>query len=137
MNVRLLRRVAKHIAAEPNRLVMADWIVLKADSGMDKVKDWGEFSHRFPPCNTTGCIAGWTVLLREKVAKSSFAVSDSQNISCRAQALLGLNGDQSMRLFGAWPYKFQGPYEKAKSAAKRARIAVARIEHFIKTKGKE
>ena len=137
MNVRLLRRVAKHIAEEPNRLVMAHWVVFKKDYRAPKVPDWGEYSHKFPPCNTSACIAGWSVLLREKVPESSFAVSDTQDLQSRAQALLGLDGDQSMRLFGAWPYEFQGPYEKARSAAKRAKIAVARIEHFIKTKGKE
>jgi hypothetical protein len=137
VNTKLLRRVAKHIAEEPRRLVMAQWVVLKKDYRSEKIYDWGEFSHKFPPCNTTGCIAGWTVLLKEKVESSSFAVSDSQRIAKRAEALLGLDENQSYRLFGGWPQEFQRPYEMARSAAKRAKIAVARIEHFIKTKGQE
>jgi hypothetical protein len=55
MNVKLLRRIQKHILAEPKRLDMGNFIVRKSD-GLGSLV-------RFPKCGTVGCIAGWAVTL--------------------------------------------------------------------------
>jgi hypothetical protein len=127
MNVRLLRRVAKHIAAEPRRFQMGDWIIKKSEEG----ERFREFSHKggatlhnFAPCGTAACIGGWTQIISKR--KNSTAA-------------LAIDEYQSLRLFNVseWPEQFETPYLLAKTPAKRVRIAVARIEHFIKTKGQE
>ena len=125
MNVRLLRKVAKHILAEPKRLDM-ETIADKVEGGRDS-----------PPCGTVGCIAGWACML----TGSSVNHADWE----KGKRLIDLDSDQAYRLFDyplgwssdGWPAKFSKPYVAAKAARQRARIAVARIEHFIKTKGKE
>jgi hypothetical protein len=124
MNVRLLRRVAKHILEEPKRLDMEK--IAENVEGRDS-----------PPCGTVGCIAGWACMLTgSSVKRADWG---------KGRRLIGLDGDQAYRLFDyplglvtdGWPEKFSKPYVAAKTARQRARIAVARIEHFIKTKGTE
>lgn len=126
MNTRLLRRVAKHIAAEPKRLAM-HLIATTVDSD----------AHNAPPCRTVGCIAGWSCLLSgETVDKSSWS---------KGRNLLGLDEDASYRLFDypanlptdGWPKKFVKRFMNARTPRGRATVTVARIEHFIKTKGAE
>jgi hypothetical protein len=57
MNVKLLRKIQKHILEEPRRLDMD--VVL--------VKDIDPASWRdAPPCGTVGCIAGWACALSGK-----------------------------------------------------------------------
>lgn len=126
MNTRLLRRVAKHISAEPKRLRMAMIASSVDPSGKDS-----------PPCGTVGCIAGWACLL-------SGASADEATWG-KGQDLLGLDFDESFRLFDfpaggtddGWPKEFNEQYIKAKTRSAKVNVAVARIEHFIKTKGKE
>lgn len=127
MNVKLLRKVAKHIAEEPNRFQMGDWIIKKGDEG-ERFREYSHngksTSHNFAPCGTAACIGGWTQIISKR--KNS-------------KAALAINGEQAIRLFNVsvWPEQFETPYLLAKTPAKRVRIAVARIEHFIKTKGQE
>ena len=62
----------------------------------------------------------------------------------RAAKELGLGFELSQdtnagRLFfdNEWPEKFQAALAEAKTPLQRAEVAVKRIEHFIKTNGKE
>jgi len=130
MNVKLLRKVKKHILENPKRLFMGRWIKRKSET---PYLSFGEGKKRpFPPCGTAACIAGWTCIL------SKHQISDNQSTGELATNLLDINELQASRLFGphAWPSKYQAGI-KDNGTKKTAKIAAARIEHFIKTKGAE
>lgn len=127
MNTRLLRKVAEHIAEEPRRLNM-HLISIRKDPS----------SYNAPPCGTVGCIAGWACMLS--------GIPLDQASWRKGEELLGLTDLQSMRLFDfptedgcsdGWPRKFGKRYVEAKTPKGRASATLARIEHFIKTKGAE
>lgn len=124
LNVRLLRRIKRHILEEPRRLNMYGF----------GYKIHGTPSPDEPPCGTVGCIAGWAIWL------SGLQVSEV-NVIRKASTLLGLknrydglSGDQK-RLFYVedWPTLFEHRYVAAQRARTRAYITAERIEHFIKT----
>ena len=142
MNVKLLREVEKRILAEPRRF---DMMTFGDKLDKEAIEALGEEA---PPCGTVACIAGhvdWMThprLFAASVAIDRFARDDS--IAKRAAIELGLGFDPSQdtnagRLFfdDEWPKKFQAAFSKAKTPLQRAKVAVKRIEHFIKTNGKE
>jgi hypothetical protein len=132
LNVRLLRRVQKHIEAEPRRMKMKLWL------------DRNPFERErsaLPPCGTTACIAGWALILSGKHLRREV------NYLAQGQKILGLTRDEAGNLFVVenWPENFRRKYNTdsesllasmvpAKDIRKNARVAVARIEHFIKTR---
>lgn len=134
MNVKLLRRIKRHILAEPKRLRMStwlatrnDWTVLKGKFIFSHVSEWGEpGSQPVPKCGTVGCISGWARVLS----------GDEHGIS---RALLGLDDEQAERLFyvSAWPAKLMSKYVSAKTQLTRAKLCGERIDHFIATEGAE
>jgi hypothetical protein len=136
MNVKLLRKVKKHILEEPKRFRMMGW-VLRRNEAATLVEDAGTGSSRvlweFPQCDTAACIGGWGVLL---TAKRKVRTND---LFARAKRVFGLNQNQASILFGVydWPGKFQNRFLNSKKPETRAKIAAARIEHFIKTNGAE
>lgn len=116
MNVELLRKVKDHILAEPRRLDMC--VVIKFRSG--SIFD--------PPCGTVGCIAGWANYLE---GRSRGGMQD-------AARSLGLGEEWQWLFFLAyWPENFCTRYVNAKTATTRAEVTAERIEHFIKTEGRE
>lgn len=119
MNTRLLRKVAKHISEEPRRLAMSIFA------------DTGNTGDNAPPCGTIGCIAGWASIL------TGTSAADADDLTGRAALKLTLL--EARRLFwtDGWPDDFSRRYWTAKTCKGRASTAVARIEHFIKTKGAE
>lgn len=142
MNVKLLREVEKRILAEPRRF---DMMTFGDKLDKEAIEALGEEA---PPCGTVACIAGhvdWMThprLFAASVAIDRFARDDS--IAERAAKELGLGFELSQdtyagRLFfdDEWPKKFQAAFSKAKTPLQRAKVAVKRIEHFIKTNGKE
>ena len=143
MNVKLLREVEKRILAEPRRF---DMMTFGDKLDKEAIEALGEEA---PPCGTVACIAGhvdWMThprLFAASVAIDRFARDDS--IVERAAKELGLNRFElsqdtyAGRLFfdDEWPKKFQAAFSKAKTPLQRAKVAVKRIEHFIKTNGKE
>jgi hypothetical protein len=124
VNVKLLRKVKQHILKEPKRFLM---------STIDTHGEPGQrtgYGGVFAKCGTAACICGWAGIL------SGINTCD---IRFRNVAkILGLNGPQADRLFepGKWPLEFQGGTNDD-GKRETARIAAKRIEHFIKTKGKE
>ena len=136
MNTRLLRKVAKHIAEEPRRFQMGTWY--QSASMQDQVVEYSTKSsantHDFPQCGTAACIGGWACILSGVTRKS--VLDDAE---AKAKKLLNLDSDSAFSLFSvrAWPSRFRDRYLSAKNPAARVRVAVARIEHFIKTKGAE
>lgn len=107
LNVRLLRRIQKHLRADPRRYNQRIW-----------AKDI-RFYRRYAPlevpeCGTRACIAGWAVLLSTKskkewwkwVEKSCRMVINPEGnrefaIALKARKLLGLSEDEAFFLFGA------------------------------------
>lgn len=136
MKTRLLKKVAEHIKEEPRRLDMEKWTDVVDPVYADS-----------PPCGTVGCIAGWACMLNGD--KPTPGGGSQIYFFSRGQELLGLTKDQADRLFTApalafewksaptWPKKFARRYEKAKTPKGRASATLARIEHFIATKGRE
>ena len=94
-----------------------------------------------PPCGTTACIAGWALTLAGKRMRKF------TNYMNQGRKILGLTQQEARKLFlvDNWPEKFQERYDSdaesvlssrvpAKDIRKNALVAVARIEHFIKTR---
>lgn len=121
MKIKLLRQVQKRILNHADQFDM-------------------EIFHH--DCGTPACIAGFLIgAVPEEMAKNSIYNADSV-----AGRLLGLDYNENddhccaiYRLFrlDEWPEKYYLQYSNAKYAKGRARAAVRRIGHFIKTKGKE
>lgn len=137
MNTKLLRKVQKHILAEPRRL---DMNVLGYTLDVIEKTD--------PPCGTVGCIAGWAALLQnEKWFELSNAEKEGLMDWTEGETALKLTTEEAHRLFiepkyaeteiHAWPLKFATRYLKAKTPRQRAKVTSDRIDHFIKTKGRE
>jgi hypothetical protein len=144
MNVKLLRRVKKHILEEPRRLCMAWYVIKKSE---DKKLIAGR---PFAKCNTAACIAGWTLELN-KIEVNPYAciagwtlelnkieVNPYESEHIRACKLLDISYDEGLRLFepSSWPLKFRDG-RRDDGTEETAQVAAARIEHFIKTKGRE
>lgn len=128
MNVKLLRKVAKHILAEPKRFVMWTWMREKGAGAYDFTSDASDNRPvPFAKCGTAACIAGWTCILSGD--------SSPRDFETRAADLLNINDTKAKRLFllDMWPVKFRAPYRKAVSQRAFVKIAANRIEHFIKT----
>lgn len=128
MNVKLLRKVKRHILAVPRRFVMSEVIMREENDGPI---NWLN-EKPFPDCGTAACVAGWACLLANEgtVPENATASMDE------ARELLGLTDGQADRLFmpSAWPKKFQKGTDDSGTKA-TAKVAAARIEYFIKNKG--
>jgi len=124
MNVKLLRKVAKFILAKPKRFDMANF-------GYRLPKKNGG-----PECGTVACIAGWAVILSQGIPQRADVPMPSIG-RLEGMVALGISDEQAQRLFYTepWPKQF-AEYDRDQTL-KAARIAVKRIEHFIRTKGKE
>lgn len=113
-----------------------------------------------PVCNTQACLAGETVLstgtgrLKQsggiEIAFGRFEFNTGNFIQDQAIKDLGLTKAQSERLFffssmlighgakkGGWPHKFEYEYRNAQTPQGRLYVAIRRVEHFVKTKGRE
>lgn len=132
MNVKLLRKIQKHILAEPKRFIMGSWVQRKTEE-WPTIGDFAINEGRFPKCGTAACIGGWTLILSEEDPDETF------NVQKRAAKLLDLDYRQGCTLFDAynWPDEFGDDFRSAKQPKRRARIAAEFIDHFIKTKGAE
>lgn len=130
--ITLLRKVKKHILAEPRRIYM-DGFAIKADA--DVV--W-EKNIKLPACGTVGCIGGWTVMLSDKRMMRSKKQREVDTFIKggfheAASKLLGLTANDTWNLFyryGEWWPENGTPMQKAKATA-------ARIDRFIVSGGKE
>jgi hypothetical protein len=113
--VRLLRKVAKHILAEPE-CYDQNTIVLMGN-----------------PCGTVACIGGRLSIL------TNTPLTEGDNLDFDSLVpKIGVTHRQLWNLCqftysDGWPRSFRNAYNKAKTPETRAKIAAARIEHFIKT----
>lgn len=132
MNKELLTRVMKAIKKHPLNTEM--------------VLHWVTHEDTVSPCGTAGCIAGWTVAearLRN-LRNSPRAGPGSSLVEKQAAFLLGLEPAQANRLFmvGQWPKEFRERHGEDEAYDEdvrlhRSKVVVERIEHFIKTDGRE
>lgn len=132
LNVKLLRRIQKHILEEPKRLQMR-YLFLRQRNSRTFCADVS--GQPFAPCGTAACIAGWAMLLSGIRPYDIDAGTDNQNDAAIAERLLGLPEDFWPRLFveSSWPKPFRAGYRTAKSPKQRAKVAAARIDCLIKT----
>lgn len=135
LNVKLLEKVKAHILEKPRRFVMRTFIYRKEDAGMSVFMADGPETKfvKFEECGTAACIGGWAVLLNDGIDAKPL------NLRQRAIKLIGLKSVTGDELFEVsfWPRQFREPYYAAKTQRTRAKVAAARIDHFIATKGTE
>lgn len=136
MNVPLLRKIQEVIAAKPEEFDINSW-------------------HAHGSCNTTHCIGGWSqVLSGAPQNKRSDDMADlldiefvkDENVSAyyedEMEVVHTSDDCQAGRLFyvDSWPEQFQHcdeedcEYHPFKD---RSEAAIARIDHFIATEGRE
>ena len=126
MNVKLLRKVKKHILQEPRRFFM-EKLVEKGKPGQAVSLDG--IPRSLPACGTAACIAGWVCILEKTVQV------DRRD----AEEILGISDDEGERLFfvPSWPDRYRSKWRTTTDLRARAKIGANRIDHFIKTKGAE
>lgn len=121
MKIELLEKIKDRITVEPHRFDMG--LYFSDDSNL---------------CGTTACIAGWAIIL----AKPDAANGDHDPLSLWEQEagreVLGISEVQASRLFYecSWPKQFKLSGLTMYQASD-AKIACARIDHFIATNGEE
>jgi len=135
LNVKLLRKIQKFILAEPRRFFMtygvepAETLFISAGT------------KAYPPCGTTCCIAGAAYIIENKIEKTlSKTRVEWEIVRNTAVKVLGIpDRERTEKLFydEYWPLKFKIQYDDAETPLQRAKVGVARIEHFIKTDGRE
>lgn len=133
LNIKLLRKLQKHILGEPRRFFMEGVVITgKPGRPFNDAFWYTDVAAVAPECGTAACIHGWTALLSGK--KPYEAKRLSYDWSRRKLGLSRLTTylDPLFDL-DAWPNPFRKRYSKAKRAATRAKIGAARIEHLIKT----
>lgn len=137
MNTKLLRKIAKVIIEKPRQFNMDKWHNNEKVKGEDKLRGKYKYYYAlcdFPKekqisCDTTHCIGGWAQALSPDRNCEVAAEKD-------AKRLLEITLSQADRLFYCdnWPEQFQGKRVLWKPTRRQA---ADRIEHFIKTAGKE
>ncbi len=112
-NVALLREVQECIRKEPKSFYMGWWYIETS-------------------CGTTACIAGH-VLIASGLNPNHF---DPQGTAAK---LLRITWDQAHRLFHSinWPRPFYTNDSTLKTINRDVPNAIARIDHFINTNGRE
>jgi hypothetical protein len=105
------------------------------------------FSHRSAVsdkaggCGTAGCIAGFLAFRSRKRCKTLEDAANYDNTAGSAIKYAGLTKPQAIRLFYIqnWPVRFFKAYQaqKRNGAVAVASVVVKRIEHFIKTQGRQ
>jgi len=127
INVALLRKIQKKILDEPGQFQMRTWYST-TDDFHNQVK---------VNCGTAACIGGWAVTIAKKVKPSEYWKTGWDTLA-EAKKLLRITMPMTERLFleANWPDKFRHAYYDAKTNQGQAQAASARIDHFIKTKGR-
>jgi hypothetical protein len=128
MNVKLLKEVKEAILEHSKQFDMSEWhssVAARFESAA------------IPTCNTTCCIGGWAAVLYNQKLKEGDTRYRLDYMD--GEQALSLTDDQAARLFLVyeWPEIFRAKYELSSTAKKRAEVACARIDHFIKSKGSE
>lgn len=128
LNVRLLRRIQKHILEEPRRFFMSGLLLRiksKAQWMHEKQRSF-DMASTPPSCGTTACIAGWALVLTDNEKTRANRLS-------KAAELLGIHPNNTGPLFlsECWPSPFSLRYANAKTPKQRVKVAVTRIDWLI------
>lgn len=125
INVRLLRRIQKQIAKEPKQFRMDRY--------------FQHYPGSIPNCGTACCIGGWAITLGGKFKTPEQARMEASDVHWSAKDALGLTIFQAARLFhlSNWPEPFRHEFFDARTLTQKAKVAIARIDRFIATKGAE
>ena len=144
MNIELLLRVKQSILDEPKRVDMLEWATPPTRATKHRKQRLRPTAPSAPPCNTVGCIAGWTILnglkdparaarrMREKLGFEGYAYA--------ARIKLGLLASESDRLFFPrnWPERFERRLNVlAPGTPEYAQVVADRIDCFIASNGAE
>jgi hypothetical protein len=132
MNIPLLREVAQWTLDHPEHFDMHDYfsnVQVRLENNVPDITQ----------CGTTACIAGTALYLRRGIVNEECPRNYLGNSEDTASHLLGIRSSQGYRLFhlSGWPEQLQADYWRAETGEEKARIAAARIEHFISTEGRE
>lgn len=131
MNTTLLKKVKAAILKHPDQFEMENLF-------QHDLK--GLYMHA-GGCGTAACIAGWTyhILLGPKMVKTSHkhAIRNAHDVWDKANAALKLQDAGQLFYTWRWPVKYQVRYREAQTPLARAKAAASRIDHFLKTKGRE
>lgn len=125
LNVRLIRKIQKHIMAEPRRLLMRSVKLYALGPNDSYVADDFETKVPYPDCGTAQCIAGWALTLSGRRLDTDMS---------KAARLLNLDAPTG-RVFAVcmWPYQFISQYSKAKTPLARAKVACKRLDYLVRT----
>jgi hypothetical protein len=135
MNVKLLRQIQKQIKEEPRRLDMESIARETKELPVNLV----------PPCGTVCCISGWASVLSRPDTKLMVSHNFLRTPGGRyldvldGQEQLGLTFEQGHRLFdlSGWPALYRNAYREALTPAQKTSVTLKRIDHFVRTRGKE
>ena len=137
LNVKLIKKVIKHILEEPKRYLQDD-IILRGEPGCRITHTIGYKEQKFAKCGTAACIGGWAYLLSLKhPERAKIGRSDELD---KARKKLGLDYSQADVLFSgtpeySWPTPFDARWMNAHTPRKRARVAAQLLAKVIETKG--
>lgn len=132
LNIKLLKRVKRAILAHPDQFQMDGLFQGHLDNGMNP-----------GGCGWAACIGGWGIHLSSGNKKLSENYKEFNNGADRFHSTAKLFGISTMEieilgLEWKWPEPFRQQYDDAmnikgiKGAKAMAKVAAARIDHFIK-----
>ena len=152
MNIKNLKLLVKRLEAQLD----------SPEAARFNMKNFGEQYYpgypralQAPVCNTQACLAGEAALMSGQATIGPdgglLNVFGERMlgglIEDKAVGFLGLNVEQRDKLFytksdhtwikTGWPKKFDVAYAAAKTPQGRLYVAIRRVEHFIKTKGRQ
>lgn len=115
LNIKLLRKIQKHISEEPLRFFM-EWAIARKEGNEEGFASDNSTYQKFAPCGTAACIAGWANILTKGENPSDFR---------RARLKLGLDPRLDLSYnyvfdVPGWPEQFRKLYERAKTPKTRA-----------------
>ena len=140
MNIPMLKKVRAAILKRPGQFDMGSFF----DTKLSFFPDGSPSVTQNPShCGTAACIGGWAVHLSKGRKRLLDTRNEERNgefdVVDESSEILHLNKDQSTRLFctSEWPQELRDKYHNSATAKIRANVAADRIDHFIKTKGRE
>lgn len=130
LNVRLVRKIIRHILAEPLRY-WQEWTIDTGTPG-ELIRSSGQ---RFAKCGTVACIGGWAYILSTTRPRLKW----SSTLLDKGGKALGLSDYHQSILFSGipsydWPQPYARQYDAATTPRARARVACRLLEKVIDTK---
>lgn len=132
VNVKLLRRIKRHILEEPKRFDMT--FIRNPLDGLGK--------KLIPECGTVCCIGGWAIKFSYPKATPDIETDgrfwqvNGQGVGAGVATLL-IGGREINRLLfdRRWPDELRLKYRVAKTSKQKAEAGAAAIDSYIKAKG--